>query len=179
MGGRAALRLALRVPDRLWALVLESASPGIADPEERDRRARSDDALAADIERGGITAFVDRWEALPLWASQARLPTEVRRRLREQRLRNSAAGLANSLRGMGAGREEPVLDRLHELTMPVLLVAGELDEKYCGLTREMEGRFPRCGVVVVPDAGHTVHLELPDTFAAEVRKFLLSCQTSA
>ncbi|HEY8489661.1 MAG TPA: 2-succinyl-6-hydroxy-2,4-cyclohexadiene-1-carboxylate synthase [Dehalococcoidia bacterium] len=173
MGGRVALRLALRAPERVPALVLESASPGIPDPTERAERARSDDALADGIERDGVEAFVDRWEALPLWASQARLPEEVRARLRAQRLRNSAAGLAGSLRGMGAGREEPVLDRLGALPMPVLLLAGELDEKYCRLAREMAGRLPRPQVVTVPEAGHAVHLEQPARFQAAVRAFLL------
>lgn len=172
MGGRVALRLALRAPERVWALVLESASPGIEDPEERAARVRSDDALAADIERDGIEAFVARWEALPLWASQARLPAEVRERLRAQRLRNSPVGLANSLRGMGAGQEEPVLDRLDRLTLPVLLLAGALDGKYCGLAREMARRLPCARLAVVPEAGHAVHLEQPAAFQAAVRAFL-------
>ena len=71
LGGRAALRFALERPERLVALVLESASPGIAKPAERAARLVADGVLADEIERDGITAFVDRWERLPLWTSQA------------------------------------------------------------------------------------------------------------
>ena len=49
MGGRIALHLALHAPDRLWALVLESASPGIEDAKEREKRVRADAALAESI----------------------------------------------------------------------------------------------------------------------------------
>ena len=73
MGGRVALHLALGAPERVAALVLESASPGIADAAQRAARVKSDEALADDIERLGIEAFVDRWEAQPLFASQSRL----------------------------------------------------------------------------------------------------------
>ncbi len=175
MGGRVALHLALAAPDRITALVLEGASPGIADADERRERVASDRALADDIERAGVEAFVDRWQALPLFATQARLPDAVRERLRAQRLGNSAAGLANSLRGMGAGTTEPLLARLHELSMPVLLVAGEHDVKYRALALAMRDRMPDARVQIAPDAGHAVHLEQPAAFAALVKEFLTSC----
>lgn len=175
MGGRVALRLALRAPERLWALVMESASPGIEDASERAARARSDADLADDIERDGLEAFVERWQALPLFASQARLPVAVRDELRRQRLQNDPQGLAGSLRGLGAGRQEPVLARMDEIRIPVLLLTGALDDKYCALARRMAAALPCARTEVVPDAGHAVHLERPQAFAGAVRGFLEEC----
>ncbi|MDO8611872.1 MAG: 2-succinyl-6-hydroxy-2,4-cyclohexadiene-1-carboxylate synthase [Dehalococcoidia bacterium] len=175
MGGRVALHLALAAPERLWALVLESVSPGIDDPGERAARRESDEALAGAIEREGVEAFVARWESQPLFASQARLPPAVRDELRRQRLRNSAQGLANSLRGMGAAAQEPLWDRLREVQAPALLIAGALDAKYCALARRMAQGLPRARVEIVPDAGHAVHLEQPEAFAGAVRAFLVRC----
>ena len=172
MGGRVALHLALAAPERLSALVLESASPGIDDPVERAARVRSDEALAVRIERDGVEAFVDEWERIPLFASQARLPAEVWERQRAQRLATSATGLANSLRGMGAGAMAPVGARLGELAMPVLLVVGELDVKYVALGHDMVAAIPNARLAVVPDAGHTVHLEQPAAFEQIVLGFL-------
>ena len=172
MGGRVALHLALARPERIRALMLESASPGIADPMERAARLRSDQELATFLEREGLPAFVDRWEKLPLWTSQAGLPEDVRARLREQRLRNDAAGLACSLRGMGAGAQQPLHDRLAELTMPALLITGEHDARYRAIAADMAAHMPRAAVAVVPGAGHAVHLEQPDAFEALVREFL-------
>ena len=172
MGGRVALQFALRAPDRLWALVLESASPGIEDAAEREGRVRSDGALADEIERSGVTAFIDRWQALPLFASQGRLSAAVREELRRQRLRNSIAGLANSLRGAGAGQEAPVLGRLGEIRVPTLLIAGALDQKYVALARKMNDALPCARTQIVPEAGHATHLEQPEAFDRAVGEFL-------
>lgn len=172
LGGRAALRFAVERPDRVTALVLESASPGIGSPGERVARLISDVALAEELERDGVAAFVDRWERLPLWASQSALPPAARSRLRAERLVNDARGLANSLRGAGAGVELPLSARLPTLTMPTLLIAGALDEKYAELARRMASAIPRARVEIVPDAGHAVHLERPDALTAIVLRFL-------
>jgi 2-succinyl-6-hydroxy-2,4-cyclohexadiene-1-carboxylate synthase len=174
MGGRVALHLAASAPGA-EALILESASPGIEDPQERAERRKSDEALASAIEAGGVEAFVDRWEALPLFASQTRLPPAVREGLRRQQLGNSAAGLASSLRGMGAGAQAPLWDRLPELRVPALLIAGGLDEKYCGLARRMAAALPNARLEVVPEAGHAVHLEQPESFASAATRFLEDC----
>ena len=172
MGGRVALHLALAVPERIRALVLESASPGIADPAERDTRVRADEALAASIERDGLEAFIDRWQNLPLFASQQRLPLEVRQRQRAVRLANRPIGLANSLRGMGAGAMTPVWDRLETLAVPTLLLAGALDAKYVAQGEAMAKLLPHATRLVLPDVGHTTHLEAPELFERTVLDWL-------
>jgi len=171
MGGRVALNLALAEPDRVGALILESTSPGIADPEERAKRRRGDEELAEFTERKGVAAFTRRWEALPLFASQRRLSLPIRHRQRDQRLRNTPRGLANSLRGLGTGVPEPVHARLGELTMPTLLIAGELDERYRVHAEAMLTALPHARLSVVPEAGHNVHLERPKQFDAQVLEF--------
>ncbi len=174
MGGRLALHIALAVPDRVQALMLESASPGIREAGERAARAREDEALASSIERQGVEAFVARWQALPIFASQENLPAAVRDCLRAQRLANSPTGLANSLRGMGAGVVPPVWERLVELHMPVLLIAGALDEKYAAIARAMAQRVSRSVLATTAEAGHAVHLEQPDVFDETVMRFLVT-----
>jgi 2-succinyl-6-hydroxy-2,4-cyclohexadiene-1-carboxylate synthase len=172
MGGRVALHLAAAHPERVAMLILESASPGLATQAERDARVAADTALAASIERDGIAAFVDRWEALPLWASQARLPDEVRAGLRAQRLNNRAVGLANSLRGLGTGAQAPLHDRLADLPMPALVIAGRLDAKFAAIARAMAAALPQGRLALVPEAGHAVHLEQPAPFDRLVAGFL-------
>jgi 2-succinyl-6-hydroxy-2,4-cyclohexadiene-1-carboxylate synthase len=172
MGGRVALHLAAAAPDRVGALVLESSSPGIADATERLARVAADQALADSIARDGLAAFVERWENLPLFASQAALPDATRAQLHAQRLQNDPVGLANSLRGMGTGEQESLWDRLTALHVRTLLVAGELDVKYCALAGHMAAVLPNAHAVIVPGAGHTVHLERPQLFAKNVIEFL-------
>lgn len=172
MGGRVALFLAASAPARVSALILESASPGIADAGERTKRAAEDAALADAIVREGVPAFVDRWERLPLFATQARLPAEARAAVRAQRLGHTAQGLANSLRGLGQGAQPPLFERLPAVAAPALLIAGELDARYATLSREMSRRMPNARLVIVPAAGHAVHLEQPAAFQRAVLGFL-------
>ena len=132
----------------------------------------TDEALADAIVRDGVGAFVDGWERLPLWSSQASLPEPTRAALRAQRLTNRADGLAASLRGAGAGEDPSVLDRLPAIGVPALLIAGALDAKYAALVREMEQAMPRARAAIVEGAGHAVHLERPEAFAGLVAEFL-------
>lgn len=160
MGGRFALRLALDFPDQVHALILISANPGLRDAREREARLRSDQALAERIEKVGVQTFVDEWLSGPLFASLRRPDAHVEARCED----NTAAGLAYSLRLAGTGTQEPLWERLHELTMPVLLVTGALDRKFTEIAAEMkEAIGDNAEHVVIEDAGHTAHLERPGT----------------
>lgn len=172
MGGRVALHLALAEPGLVASLALVGASPGIPDPAARAARVAEDEALAAVIEREGLAAFVDRWSAHPLFATQAALGPEHLARMRAQRLRNRPEALARVLRGMGTGAMEPVAERLWEIRVPVLLVAGALDEKFAGIAGLMAGRLQAPDLWIAPGVGHAVQLEDPAGLAAAWEAFL-------
>lgn len=168
MGGRAALAAALAHPERVASLVLIGASPGIEDDGERQERRSADEALARELEAGGLTAFVDRWMAQPAFAGQARLGHRHLRQARAQRLSGTARGYAASLRGMGQGAQPSYWGRLGELRAPVLLVAGAEDEKYVEIARAMAQRLPDARVELIPGAGHAAHLEAGDAVARAI-----------
>lgn len=172
MGGRAALRFMLQHRERVAGLVLESTSPGISDEVLRRERIAADNTLADVIEAAGIEAFVDYWEQLPLWASLSALPDPIRARLRDQRLKNRTTGLANSLRGAGAGVDEQAFERTAACRTLVLLIFGALDTKYVALGGIIEAGIPGSRRITVDAAGHMVHLEQPHQFRHVVRSFL-------
>lgn len=172
MGGRIALYSAFSGFFR--ALILESASPGLLSAAEREARRHSDNALADSIERDGLAAFVSYWEQLPLFATQRTLPLARREALHAQRLQNRPDGLANSLRGVGTGNQPSLHGQLPALTLPSLLIAGSLDPKYAAIARQMAASLPLATLSIVAGAGHTIHLEQPETFASLVRTFLLT-----
>jgi 2-succinyl-6-hydroxy-2,4-cyclohexadiene-1-carboxylate synthase len=164
MGGRLALRIALAHPDRVERLVLVGTTPGIADDVERAARREADDALAAELEDGlDIETFARRWQRQPIFKGQ---PAAVAEAVHEDRLRSEPAGLAAALRGLGQGAAEPLWPRLGELRMPVTVVAGERDGTYAKLAERMVARLPRARALIVPGAGHAVHLEAPAIVAA-------------
>lgn len=171
MGGRAALRFAIAHPHRVSSLILESTSSGIHDMHARGKRIEADETLARLIEREGVEAFVARWERLPMWSSQSSLGDSGRASLRAQRLANSAVGLANSLRGAGAGVDGPVLDRAREITARTLILAGQLDTQYIDHGQLLARAIPNSRLEIIPDAGHAIHLEQPEAVIREITAF--------
>jgi 2-succinyl-6-hydroxy-2,4-cyclohexadiene-1-carboxylate synthase len=175
MGARFCLHLALSRPELVRRLVLVSGTAGIDDPDERAARRRSDGALADRLDpRDGtvpadtVESFVERWISDPLFGA---VP-EARNGLAE-RMRNTAPGLASSLRLAGTGTQEPLWDRLAQLGMPVLVVTGSRDEKFTALGRRLVRSVgPGATHVIVADADHAPHLQHPAAVAAAVRSFL-------
>jgi 2-succinyl-6-hydroxy-2,4-cyclohexadiene-1-carboxylate synthase len=167
MGGRVALHAALSLGARVERLVLVGASPGLATAAERAARAAEDAELADRIEAVGLAAFVREWAAQPLFDGMPRGVAEI---AEADRLRNTAPGLAAALRGLGAGAMPSLWERLGELAIPVDLVVGERDAKFRAIAERMEGELPDARLVVVPGAGHAVHLEAPEAVAEILRR---------
>jgi 2-succinyl-6-hydroxy-2,4-cyclohexadiene-1-carboxylate synthase len=167
MGGRIGLHCALSWPERVRRLVLIGASPGLADPAERDQRRLADERLADEIEVSTIEAFARRWAETPVLAG---LPDGARERVHADRLRNTPAGLARALRGLGTGALPSLWERLGELRMVVSLVVGERDEKFRAVAERMTPSIPAAQLFVVPGAGHAVHLEAPERVAEIIRR---------
>jgi 2-succinyl-6-hydroxy-2,4-cyclohexadiene-1-carboxylate synthase len=165
MGGRLALHAALAFPDRVARLILIGASPGIADPDDRERRRAADEHLAAEVQAATIEEFAARWARTPVLAEQ---PPEVLAAAHADRLRNSSAGLAAALRGLGSGALPSLWPRLRELEIPVLLIVGERDEKFRHTAERMRDALPAARLEVVRGAGHAVHLEDPEAVAAAI-----------
>ncbi len=171
LGARVALRLAAVRPASVRRLILESPSAGLVDTDARTQRRMDDDELADDIERDGIEAFVDRWERMPLFASQAHLPEAVLAQQRAIRLAQDPHGLAQSLRFAGQGVMEPLHDRLTRISAPTLVIAGALDPARARAQQVAAG-IPGARLAIVDGAGHTPHLERPDAFVSLALEFL-------
>ena len=162
MGGRLALHLALAQPERVSRLVLVSTTAGIDGAPDRAGRRHADDEIADGIEAAGLETFARWWGAQTLFADQ---PPEVAAAAHRDRMRNTAAGLAASLRGMGTGTMAPLWDRLRELRMPAVVIAGERDAKFRALGERLADNLPSADLVIAKGAGHAVHLEAPDVIA--------------
>lgn len=168
LGGRLALRVALDRPELVDSLALLGATAGIEDAKDRAARVEIDERLAAGLERKGVEAFVDGWLNQALFSRLARSAAGV-----DERRTGTVDGLASALRLLGAGAQEPVWERLGELKVPVLLMAGEHDSKFSALAFRMAAAIgDNAGISFVPGAGHAAHLERPESVATILNRFL-------
>ena len=164
MGARIALALALRHPSSVARLVLESGSAGIEDAQGREKRRTEDAALAAFIEERGVAAFIDRWEGHPTLESLR----PFAEKLRPERLRHRASGLASALRHLGAGAQPSCWPALGELRMPVDVIAGRRDSRFEPIARRMCALVPGSRLHLF-ECGHAPHLEEPQRYLEVVR----------
>src|SRR5438270_5749790 len=136
MGGRLALHVAVHRPDRIVSLMTIGAHAGLED-DAREGRRLGDEALAKRIEQDGLEAFVNYWSSLPLFAGLERRGPSFTAQIRAERMGNTVAGLAASLRGMGAGVMEPLWSNLVRVEVPCTFVAGQLDHGYVASARRL------------------------------------------
>jgi 2-succinyl-6-hydroxy-2,4-cyclohexadiene-1-carboxylate synthase len=167
MGGRLALQLAVASPARVERLVLVSATAGIEDDEERAARRAADAQRADEIERDGVAAFLEGWLSTPMFITLTPAAADL-----QARRANTAAGLAASLRLAGTGAQTSLWPDLAALPMPVLIVAGALDDKFAAIATRMAASIPAAELAIVAGAGHAVHLERQDDFVDVLRRWL-------
>lgn len=157
-------------PLPLAALVLEGAGLGPRSAAERETLAQRNAAWAHDLREGGVEAFMDWWEALPLFATQQALSHEARARVRADRMAHTAEELARSLEGCGQHRQAAECETLAALAclaqagVPVRYFAGELDAKYAACAQRLTATVPQTKAAFIPQAGHNTHLEQPRKF---------------
>lgn len=172
MGGRFALDVVASDSQSVVGLILESASPGIDDDEQKALRAAADNAFADAITLRGMEWFVNYWSEIDLFQSQKSLSELKLMQQNHRRLKNSPAALALSLRAFGAGVMEPLWNYLYTIDVPVLLLSGELDTKFTAINSRMSVLFPLCKHIIVKNAGHNIHLENPSEFVNLLKDFI-------
>jgi len=135
--------------------VLIGATAGIEDDNERTLRRSADEALALEIGRVGVEAFLRNWLTQPLFASLSHEAAGL-----HDRLENTAQGLAASLRNAGTGTQSPMWHQLSAITAPALVLAGESDTKFTELGKRMVASIgSNANFQTIAGAGHSAHLE--------------------
>ncbi len=163
LGARVAIGLV--VAGHVRRAVLVGGNPGIADDGRAARRAR-DARWAAMLRSEGLPAFLDAWEAQPLFATQARASELALLARRARRLALDPEQLARSLEFMGLA-EMPdyrgaIDDRFH-------LIVGAEDPTYVAIARALAAP-----VELIPGSGHDALLEQPILLTAAVERALSS-----
>lgn len=78
----------------------------------------------------------------------------------------------NEFHVIGTLRDWSVIDRLPDVEVPTLVVAGEFDEATPATWRPFVDLIPGAVTHVFPGASHCTHLEQPEEFRAVIARFL-------
>jgi len=171
MGGRLALQFALKHQDMLKGLLLESTTFGIEDEQERQAR-QSLDAERADAISNNYSQFLDEWQQLPLFGHGDQ-NSAAEAAIRHIQDRQNPLWMANSLLGFGTGSMPCVKNKLEQLSMPVLLLAGEQDQKFVRIANQMKKLISFSHLAIINNAGHRTHIEAPEGFTEAVENFII------
>jgi 2-succinyl-6-hydroxy-2,4-cyclohexadiene-1-carboxylate synthase len=168
LGGALALRIALDFPHRVAGLVIINSSSASGTPRWRAETQPRLETIAARIRTEGIW-FIRESGLFP--ARSRRIPQEDRERLTYDFDRSASAGFAGTVEGLVA--KVNAWERLGELTVPTLVIAGERDRDFMhGAPRMVaQMRQNRVQLVTFEDAGHAANLEEPELFNEAVVGF--------
>jgi pimeloyl-ACP methyl ester carboxylesterase len=171
MGGMVARRLVLAESDRVDALVLMDTSPGPPPGIE-----------PATVELGVQIARIDGMDVLKAVQDELDpLGTPAYQRLLADRpgyrefcdrkwaalSREMWIALVTEL-----VHQPDQLDALRSVRCPTLVVVGEQDTPFAGVSAEMAATIPDAQLVVIPDAGHSPQFENPTAWFDTVDGFL-------
>lgn len=172
MGGRLALSYASVYPDDLKGVILESASAGIKNDEERNKRYEEDLKIAEFIETHTLEEFIEMWQDQEIFNTQRRFSNDRLKKLKKKKSSGSKIGYANSLKGFSTGIMPPVHDKLKKMPLKVLLITGDLDSKFTGINARLAKRFFKAKHKIVRNSGHNTHLEDSKRFIEIVLNYL-------
>jgi 2-succinyl-6-hydroxy-2,4-cyclohexadiene-1-carboxylate synthase len=169
LGARVALHVAMFTDLQPNRLVLFGATGGLEDEAARAQRRQRDEAMADALEASGdVAAFIEQWLRNPMFVGLAEA-AQV-----DERRRNSASGLASSLRLTGTGTQAPLWDRLASVTAPVLALAGTDDVRFGAHALRLTRLVPHGVASLVPGGGHAAHLAQPALSGRLVQQWLTS-----
>jgi len=169
MGARLALSFALKYPQLLAGLVLESGSFGIEDPTEAQTR-QSLDGHRADEIQANFNDFLVRWNAMPLFQSvhSKALPSEYASIQKFQ----DPFWMANSLLGFGSGTMPCLHNELAKLEVPTQLLVGGDDSKFTAINQRMHQQIPNSYLNVIRKSGHRIHIDSPEQWLETIKPFI-------
>ena len=167
MGGRMALH-ALLEPDHPWqAAIVISADPGLAHEADRANRRAADAEWATRALTGNWQEFLDAWNAQAVLAGAS-----IRDAPAASRLMMRRREIARSFVDWSLGAQDALGERLAEISVPVLWIAGENDVKFRAIAETACARIPGSTLAIAPAAGHRVPWEAEHWLAEHVARFL-------
>lgn len=157
-GGTTATEFAVVYPDRIYSLTVSGNTFGlrsgvIQKMAQSIRPKNWDDVVAPEVQELGPSYRAANPEGVRQWVE----------------LEHKA--WVGSVRGQG--RREMTEEKLAQLKVPVLLIAGAADMSTPpSISRVLQSKIPNSELVVAPESGHSVYWEQPEIFNKAVLDFI-------
>ena len=162
LGGRLAMHLLLESP-HLWAgAILISAHPGLRSQAEKEKRMENDLHWADRFLKDPWDDLLRDWNQNPIF-NKAPFPSQ---RIESEFNRRT---LSLQLKNWSLGRQENLLPQLQQLPFPLLILAGEKDEKFASLSSEFTSF---ADVKIIEGASHRLPWEASIQFESILQKFI-------
>lgn len=171
MGGRLALYISINHSDKVEKVIIESASPGLKTEDERKNRILIDQLRAKRLLMEPLNQFLDDWYEMSIFGNLNKESDDYKNMI-DRRLNNDPELLAKSLMHMGTGNQPSLWEKLEKIKSHLLLIVGEKDNKFKEIAGEINKLSQNSQIRIIPDAGHTVHLDNKDLYIDEIKSFL-------
>jgi 2-succinyl-6-hydroxy-2,4-cyclohexadiene-1-carboxylate synthase len=159
LGGRLALHACLSRPDLWLGAIIVGADPGLESEEEKRLQLDRDRKWAERLKREPLEKLAEEWDAQAVFCG---IENSAPRNLDEL----DPTQLSQQFEVFSKGLQENLAPKLAELQRPpILFLSGEKDQKYQGIGEKLSKSSSVVKAQVVPDSGHRVPWENPESFS--------------
>lgn len=170
LGGRLAVEVMARCPDRVSSLILAGVRPGWGDPSTSEDRLESD-RIWADRFRKEWPGILDEWYSQGLFGELHCRPG-YEETLLPRRSANDPESVAEALEQWSVARQPDRRDVLRNWAGRTLFLAGDRDRVYRRMGRELEQTRAVDRCQWIEDAGHALLWDQPEQVARHMETFL-------
>jgi pimeloyl-ACP methyl ester carboxylesterase len=180
MGGFAALHFGFTYPQRALSLVIAGCGYGAA-PDKRRQFSDEAEAAARMFEQAGMDKAAEAYALGPTRVQFQNKDPRGWKELVDQLREHSTEGAVHTLRGVQKRRPSlfDLVEQMKTMAAPTLIMTGDEDWPCLEPALLMKRTIPTAGLVVMPNAGHTINLEEPDAFNQHLADFLRAVDAGA
>jgi len=180
MGGFAALHFGFTYQQRALSLVVAGCGYG-ASPDKREQFAAEAEAAARKFEQASMAKAAEGYALGPTRVQFQNKDPRGWKEFHAQLTEHSTEGSARTMRGVQKRRPSlfDLIDKMKTITAPTLVMTGDEDWPCLEPALLMKRTIPTAGLVVMPNAGHTINLEEPAAFNQHLSDFFHAVDVGA
>jgi 2-succinyl-6-hydroxy-2,4-cyclohexadiene-1-carboxylate synthase len=163
LGGRLAMHALIANPAIWDGAIFVSANPGLDSIEERNLRFNTDRQWSQKILENPWENLLQDWNKQEVFQNRPVPFTRSESQFDRDRL-------SKQIVNWSVGSQESLIEKMQNLEIPILYVAGECDAKFKVLAEQFKS-FAE--VSIVPDAAHRVPWDQPQKFSELINHFVI------